>query len=48
MAAGQDVLAGALGGGYCGARLGRRVPGGALRVVMIVVGLVLSGCYFAE
>jgi len=41
------VLLGALIGGYFGARLARRIPADALRVVVILVGLVLSGYYFA-
>ena len=41
------VLVGALIGGYAGARLARRVPSGALRVVVIAVGLGLSAYYFA-
>ncbi len=40
------VLFGALIGGYGGARLARRIPAGALRMVVIIVGLVLSAYYF--
>ncbi|SDU43129.1 sulfite exporter TauE/SafE family protein [Stappia sp. ES.058] len=40
------VLFGALIGGYGGARVARRIPGGALRVVVIGVGLALSAYYF--
>lgn len=42
------VLLGALVGGYGGARLARKVPAQALRVAVIVVGLVLSCYYFLE
>lgn len=41
------VLLGALIGGYGGARLARRIPARALRVVVICVGLALSSYYFA-
>ncbi len=40
------VLFGALIGGYGGARLARRIPAGALRIVVIIVGFVLSAYYF--
>ena len=41
-----SVLCGALIGGYCGARLARRIPANALRTVVICIGLVLSIYYF--
>lgn len=41
------VLFGALIGGYGGARLARRIPARVLRIVVICVGLALSGYYFA-
>lgn len=40
------VLVGALMGGYGGARLARRIPALALRLVVIAVGLSLSVYYF--
>ena len=42
------VLAGALIGGYGGARLARRVSAEALRLAVIAVGLMLSAYYFAN
>lgn len=41
------VLSGAVIGGYGGARMARRIPAAALRIVVICVGLGLSGYYFA-
>jgi uncharacterized membrane protein YfcA len=42
------VLAGAVIGGYCGARLARRVPAGVLRGAVILVGGLLTVYYFAK
>ncbi len=42
------VLFGALIGGYGGARLAKRIPASALRIVVIIVGLVLSAYYFTS
>src|SRR5690606_10756345 len=40
------VLAGAMIGGYFGARLARRVPAGVLRGAVIIVGALLTAYYF--
>ncbi len=40
------VMAGAIVGGYCGARAARSIPADWLRVIVIIVGCVLSAIYF--
>jgi uncharacterized membrane protein YfcA len=41
------MAAAALAGGYAGARLARRIPGGAVRGLVIAVGLVVAATRFA-
>lgn len=40
------MLAGAVGGGYLGGRMARRIPAGLLRAVVITVGALLTIWYF--
>jgi uncharacterized membrane protein YfcA len=40
------MLAGAIGGGFLGARLARRIPAPALRAVVVTVGTLLTAWYF--
>ena len=42
------MLTGAVIGGYCGARLARRVPAGVLRGAVIIVGGLLTVYYFVK
>jgi uncharacterized membrane protein YfcA len=42
------MAVGAIGGGYAGALLGRRLPRAAVRWCVIAVGLGLSAYYFAQ
>jgi uncharacterized membrane protein YfcA len=39
------MMSGCLVGGFCGAHLSRRVPQDAMRVVVVVVGALLSAVF---